>query len=264
MRYQANGANPRAPHEARNGLTTSSDAMNAITKPTRDLQRPARRRADAALPAGSCANAAAIVGIARKNENSAAAGRSSPISMPPTIVAPDRDTPGISASVWQTPMPNAWPIGVSSTSRTSARGRNRSTTSMTMPPSDERDGDHREALVEHALHEVRQQRAGDERREHGDDQHQRETPRLRARRQAGDHVEDLRAVEPHDREDRAELDHHGEHAARIVEAEQALADQQMRRRRHRQELGEALHDAEQRGLTSSDRGHDGQTTTREL
>ena len=46
--------------------------------------------------------AAVIVGIARKNENSAAAGRSSPSIMPPTMVAPDRDTPGISASAWQT------------------------------------------------------------------------------------------------------------------------------------------------------------------
>ncbi len=33
--------------------------------------------------------------------------RSSPISMPPTIVAPDRDTPGTSASVWHNPMPSA-------------------------------------------------------------------------------------------------------------------------------------------------------------
>ena len=44
----------------------------------------------------------------------------------------------------------------------------------------------------------------------------------------------------------------GEHAARIVEAEQPLADQQVRRRRDRQELGEPLHDAEQRGLNDVD------------
>ena len=27
--------------------------------------------------------------------------------MPPTIVAPDRDTPGISASTWHAPIPSA-------------------------------------------------------------------------------------------------------------------------------------------------------------
>ena len=42
-------------------------------------------------------NAATIVGMARKNENSAAARRSRPSAKPPKIVAPERDTPGISA-----------------------------------------------------------------------------------------------------------------------------------------------------------------------
>jgi hypothetical protein len=55
----------------------------------------------------SCTNAPIIVGMARKNENSAAAGRSSRSSMAPTIVAPDRDTPGISASTWHAPIPSA-------------------------------------------------------------------------------------------------------------------------------------------------------------
>ena len=49
------------------------------------------------------------------------------------------------------------------------------------------------------------------------------------------------AVQPHHREDRAELDHHGEHAAGIVEAEQPLPEDQMRGRRDRQELREPLH-----------------------
>ena len=39
------------------------------------------------------------VNMARKNENSAAVGRSRPTSIPPMMVAPERDTPGIRASV---------------------------------------------------------------------------------------------------------------------------------------------------------------------
>ena len=38
-----------------------------------------------------------MVGIARKNENSAAARLSAPSSIAPTMVAPERDTPGIIA-----------------------------------------------------------------------------------------------------------------------------------------------------------------------
>src|SRR5438552_14535308 len=42
--------------------------------------------------------AAKSVGIARKNENSVAATRDMPNSMPPMIVAPERDVPGNSAN----------------------------------------------------------------------------------------------------------------------------------------------------------------------
>ena len=63
-----------------------------------------------------------------------------------------------------------------------------------------------------------------------------------------EHAQDLVAVEPHHGEDRPELDHHREHAARIVVAEHPCADEQVRSRRHRQELGDALDDAENRGF----------------
>ncbi|MNY18897.1 hypothetical protein D3C86_1523060 [compost metagenome] len=43
-------------------------------------------------------------GIARKNENSAAERLSVPISSEPTIVAPDRDVPGIIARHWKRPI----------------------------------------------------------------------------------------------------------------------------------------------------------------
>jgi len=54
--------------------------------------------------------------------------------MPPTMVAPLRETPGTIASAWQSPTPNARPMGVCSALRITGAGRNRSTTSMTMPP----------------------------------------------------------------------------------------------------------------------------------
>src|SRR4030095_8347017 len=104
IRYQANGANPRRRTTARNGRTTTSEAINAMMKPTAiSAARSAERwwRTFRRL----CANAAIIVGIARKNENSAAAARSSPISMPPTMVAPDRETPGTIASTWHAQIP---------------------------------------------------------------------------------------------------------------------------------------------------------------
>ena len=44
-----------------------------------------------------------MVGIARKNENSAAALRSTRIISEPMIVAPERDTPGIIARHWNKP-----------------------------------------------------------------------------------------------------------------------------------------------------------------
>ena len=47
---------------------------------------------------------AAMVGIASQNENSAAERRSAPSSMAATMVAPERDTPGIMARHCATPM----------------------------------------------------------------------------------------------------------------------------------------------------------------
>ena len=46
-----------------------------------------------------------MVGMARKKENSAAERLSVPSSSAPTMVAPERDTPGISARHWKRPMP---------------------------------------------------------------------------------------------------------------------------------------------------------------
>ena len=48
-----------------------------------------------------------ITGIAIKNENSVAVLRLNPSSVAPRIVAPDLDVPGIKASIWNIPTPNA-------------------------------------------------------------------------------------------------------------------------------------------------------------
>ena len=80
MRYHANGAKPDAPDEAQERL---DDEQPTRRTPSRTRPRsPAPRSASRwrRTSSSSCANAAAIVGIARKNENSAAAGRSRPIS----------------------------------------------------------------------------------------------------------------------------------------------------------------------------------------
>ena len=52
-----------------------------------------------------------MVGMARKKENSVAERLSVPKRSAPTMVAPERDTPGIMAIAWQSPMVNASGIG---------------------------------------------------------------------------------------------------------------------------------------------------------
>ena len=51
-------------------------------------------------------DAPSIMGIAIKNENSALALRLTPESIPPIMVEPDLDVPGIRASVWKAPIPS--------------------------------------------------------------------------------------------------------------------------------------------------------------
>src|SRR5688572_22894022 len=98
MRYQATAAQPDRSTKDRNGLMTKRDERNAITSPTAISRLRAGDRCPA-TSSRSCANAADIVGIATKNENSAAAVPLNPAAMPPMIVAPERDTPGTSAKL---------------------------------------------------------------------------------------------------------------------------------------------------------------------
>ncbi len=56
-----------------------------------------------------------MTGMARKNVNSAAAVREQPHSMPPMMVEPERDVPGIMASTWKQPILSAVFQSISST-----------------------------------------------------------------------------------------------------------------------------------------------------
>ena len=49
-----------------------------------------------------------IAGMPIKNANSAPQVRENPIKIAPRIVAPERDVPGIIASIWKTPIRNAY------------------------------------------------------------------------------------------------------------------------------------------------------------
>ena len=89
---------------------------------------------------------------------------------------------------------------------------------------------------------MRQQRPREQCRNSREDDGRREITGVRVRAQAEDDLGDFRAVEPYDGENRSELDHHGEHAARIVVMEQAAGEQQMRGGGNRKKLGYPLHD----------------------
>ena len=57
-----------------------------------------------------------MMGMARKNVNSAAAVREQPASMPPMMVAPERLVPGMMANTWKQPILSAVFQSISSTS----------------------------------------------------------------------------------------------------------------------------------------------------
>ena len=72
--------------------------------------------------------------MARKNEKSAAARLLAPISIAPTIVAPDRETPGTMARHWKSPILTAMGIENCMTSSFAPSSLRSSTTSSTRPP----------------------------------------------------------------------------------------------------------------------------------
>ena len=60
-------------------------------------------------------------------------------------------------------------------------------------------------------------------------------------------ADDLRPIQPHHRQDRPELDHHGEDAARRPGTEQPRTEEQVRGGGDRQELRQPLNHSQQRG-----------------
>ena len=78
-------------------FTTNNAARKAVIKPSAILVILSAV-STFALRIKSKVAAPSIVGIARKKENSVAALRESPANIPPTIVAPDLDVPGIMAT----------------------------------------------------------------------------------------------------------------------------------------------------------------------
>ena len=105
--------------------THSNADTNEATKPTAKNKGSAWASNARSFHA-EYAPAAMSVGTARKNENSVAALRERPKSIPPMIVAPDRDVPGIRAKAWAMPTLSASSAFMSSTSAmrgTAARAR---------------------------------------------------------------------------------------------------------------------------------------------
>ena len=75
-----------------------------------------------------------MVGMARKKLNSAAARLSTPSSTPPTMVAPERDTPGIIDTHCISPTPSAVFSGSFMASSCRGAGLQRSSASRPKPP----------------------------------------------------------------------------------------------------------------------------------
>lgn len=85
-----------------NSQTATSATTKATTSPisriVRFFESSATWRGAATIYSSVYPVAEAIVGAARKNENSPSFFLESPVNMPPTIVVMDRDTSGIRAT----------------------------------------------------------------------------------------------------------------------------------------------------------------------
>ena len=110
IRYHPKALNPYLVTKLMKNLMASIATMKATTFPTISAVRlvvmismPPSMKSLAIL----YTVAANMVGTARKNENSAAAFRVSFCAIPPTMVAMERDTPGIIEIHWKSPMMKA-------------------------------------------------------------------------------------------------------------------------------------------------------------
>ena len=101
-------------------------------------------------------------------------------------------------------------------------------------------------VEQHALDEVVRERADHRRRQEREQHADDEAPRRRIGEKADRQLPQPHEIDRQQRQDRAELDQHREGLAEILvgEAEEVLDQQQVAGRRDRQELGQALDDAE--------------------
>ena len=256
MRYQANTPKPWRLTKRTNGFTTTSADRNADDEAD---ARSARRRASRAS-SSSCRDrrpsAPSMVGMARKNENSAEAARSTRKTRAPMMVAPERDTPGIMARHWQKPTNSAVFESMSSTDLMRGRCAKRSMIRMAMPPTMNATAT-TIGLSSSALMYLCSGDADHGRRQEGHDDGRREAhaPAARAAITPPIVAKILARVEHAHGEDRAELDHDLEDlAGRSLEMQQLLGEDDVAGRGDRQELGEALDEADQRSSSGAARG----------
>jgi len=114
-------------------LTASRAAKKEVMKPTAKTgTSPKLKRSR--LFSRSKVVAANMMGIATKKENSVAALRDRPKMTPPSMVAPERETPGINAIDCAQPIFSACLKLMSSTVSVVGAGANFSTIRMTIPP----------------------------------------------------------------------------------------------------------------------------------
>ena len=198
-----------------------------------------------------------MVGIASQNENSAAERRSAPSSMAPTMVAPARDTPGIIETHCARPMMKyIGSVKFRARRDSAASDRMRSTHSSTAPPTISVKQTIQTLNSTHLMKSCAiapTTAAG------------RKASRMpiTKRRAAGSlnmpiascHKRD--EIDRQQRQNRAELDQHRESLAEIliVEAEEALHQQQVAGGGDRKEFGQALDNAEDECLEKVE-GHD--------
>jgi hypothetical protein len=83
-----------------------------------------------------------MIGMAMKKLNSAAARRSTPSSIEPTMVEPERDTPGTSDKHWNRPIDQHLFSGSAMPSMIAAGGAFLSMTSRITPPTSSDHADH--------------------------------------------------------------------------------------------------------------------------
>ena len=164
--------------------------------------------------------------------------------MPPMIVAPERDVPGMSANDCASPIFNASFHVISSTLSTRATER-----AALDPENDER-ADHESQSDRNRVEQMRfDQTAEDEAQHCGGNEcdHQIDDEALcdGIAADARERPREPRSIFPHDREHRTGLDGDLEDLAfLVVKTEELARDDQVARARDRKKLREAFHDAE--------------------